>query len=80
MGWVSEKVVNDLRTDVLIKLNSLSLDYFNRSTMGEMITHVTGDTAMLQRCLRAGCSDLVKEPMTFIGVLLWRCPAGVALF
>src|SRR2546427_635003 len=33
MGWVSEKVVNDLRTDVLVKLNTLSLDYFNHATM-----------------------------------------------
>ena len=86
MGWVGEKVVNDLRTDVLVKLNSLSLDYFNRATMGDMITHVTGDTAMLQRCLRVACSDLIKEPMTFIGVLLalclidWRLTATVMIF
>src|SRR5262245_53311334 len=36
MGWVGEKVVNDLRNDVMVKLNSLSLDYFNRATMGDM--------------------------------------------
>src|SRR5688572_25408914 len=27
MGWVSERVINDLRCDVLSKLTSLSLDY-----------------------------------------------------
>ena len=86
MGWVGEKVVNDLRNDVLVKLNSLSLDYFNRATMGDMITHVTGDTAMLQRCLRVACSDLIKEPMTFIGVLSalfiidWRLTSAVMVF
>jgi subfamily B ATP-binding cassette protein MsbA len=73
MAWVGEKVVNDLRTDVLVKLNSLSLDYFNRATMGDMITHVNGDTGTLQRCLRIGCADLIQQPMTAIGVLAALC-------
>lgn len=73
MGWVGEQVVNDLRTDVLVKLNSLSLDYFNRATMGDMITHVNGDTTTLQRCLRVGCADLIQQPMTAIGVLAALC-------
>lgn len=73
MAWVGEKVVNDLRTDVLVKLNSLSLDYFNRATMGDMITHVNGDTATLQRCLRVACADLIQQPMTAIGVLGALC-------
>ena len=30
MAWVSERVVNDLRVDVLKKLTDLSLDFFNR--------------------------------------------------
>jgi len=34
LAWVGERVVNDLRGDVLEKLSSLSLDFFNRSTMG----------------------------------------------
>jgi ATP-binding cassette, subfamily B, bacterial MsbA len=73
MAWVGERVVNDLRTDVLVKLNSLSLDYFNRATMGDMITHVNGDTGSLQRCLRVGCADLIQQPMTAIGVLGALC-------
>ncbi|MBN2507526.1 MAG: ABC transporter ATP-binding protein [Verrucomicrobia bacterium] len=73
MAWTGEQVVNDLRIDVLVKLNSLSLDYFNRATMGDMITHVHGDTATLQRCLRVGCADLIQQPMTAIGVLAALC-------
>jgi subfamily B ATP-binding cassette protein MsbA len=58
---------------VLVKLNSLSLDYFNRATMGDLIMHVNGDTATLQRCLRVGCADLLQQPMTAIGVLAALC-------
>lgn len=73
LGWVSERVVNDLRVDVLRTLSRLSLDFFNRSTMGDLITHVNGDTAALQRSLSLGVSDLVKEPVTILGMIGMLC-------
>ena len=86
MGWVSERVVNDLRQDVFRKLSTLSLDFFNRSKMGDLITHVHGDTQSLQRSLNLGVSDLVKEPVTIIFTLLyllymdWQLTLFVAAF
>ncbi|MBI3853520.1 MAG: ABC transporter ATP-binding protein [Verrucomicrobia bacterium] len=68
MGWVSERVINDLRGDVLEKLSTLSLDYFNRSTTGDMLTRINVDTMNLHRALRVGCADLVKEPFSIVGV------------
>jgi ABC-type multidrug transport system fused ATPase/permease subunit len=86
MGWVSERVVNDLRLDVLRKLSSLSLDFFSRATMGDLLTRVNGDTASVQRCLSLGVSDLVKEPVTIVSTLLalclidWQLTVGAVLF
>jgi subfamily B ATP-binding cassette protein MsbA len=74
MGWVSERVISDLRQDVFHKLSTLSLDFYNRSTMGNLITHVHGDTQALQKTLNLGVSDLVKEPVTIVftfAFLLW---------
>lgn len=73
LSWVSERVVNDLRGDVLEKLSGLSLDFFNRSTMGDLLTRVNGDTGMLQRCLSLGVGDLVKEPVALLSLLLMLC-------
>ncbi|MBM3840867.1 MAG: ABC transporter ATP-binding protein [Verrucomicrobia bacterium] len=70
MAWVSERVVNDLRIDVLEKLTGLSLDFFNRSTTGDLLTRVNQDTASLQRCLSLGFADLVKEPITVVSILI----------
>ncbi len=70
LAWVSERVVNDLRVDVLRKLTSLSLDYFNKATTGDLITRVNGDTAMLQKCLNGGLSDTIKEPVTILGIVI----------
>ena len=70
MASVGERVVNDLRCDVLKKLQSLSMDYFNRSTMGDLMMRVNGDTAALNRCLSIGFMDSIKEPFTMIGIVI----------
>ncbi|MGN6385939.1 MAG: ABC transporter ATP-binding protein [Verrucomicrobiota bacterium] len=70
MGWVSERVISDLRQDVFTKLSTLSMDFYTRSTMGDLITHVHGDTQALHRTLNLGVSDLVKEPITIISIFI----------
>lgn len=78
LAWVSERAINNLRIEVMKKLTSLSLDYFNKSTMGDMIARVNNDTAMLYRTLSLGFSDLVKEPATvliafsFLVIMDWK--------
>ena len=73
LAWVSERVINDLRVEVLRKMTTLSLDFFNRATMGDLVTRVNGDTAALHRCLSLGISDLVKEPVTILSILAALC-------
>ena len=70
-GWVSERVVRDLRLDIMAKLNVLSLDFFHRSTTGDLLTRVNGDTASLMRALRQGGTDLVQAPMTLLSVMCY---------
>ena len=73
MGWVGERVVNDLRCDVLAKLTSLSLDYFTRGSTGDMLTRVNLDTFALHRALRQAGSDLVRESFTMLGAFAVLC-------
>ncbi len=73
MTSLSQNVVSDLRGDVLAKLQSLSIDYFNRSTMGDLLMRVNGDTAALNRCLSVGFSDAVAQPFTMIGIIFFLC-------
>lgn len=68
MVSVSENVVNDLRCDVLRKLQSLSMDYFNRATMGDLLMRINGDTAALNRCLSLGFTDALTQPFTMLGI------------
>lgn len=69
MAWVSLRVMTDMQYDVMVKLHSLSLDYFNRAKTGDLMARIGSDTGSLYRCLNLGLSDLVKEPITIMGVL-----------
>ena len=59
-----------LRLDLLGKLNTLSMDFFNKATIGELLMRVNGDTGALYRCLSLGFSDLIKEPVSIISILI----------
>jgi ATP-binding cassette, subfamily B, bacterial MsbA len=86
MGWVSERVVNDMRLDVMQKLSTLSLPFFNKAKSGDLLTRINGDTHKLHRALKQGSSELVKESITAIGLLgalllmNWRLTLVAALF
>jgi subfamily B ATP-binding cassette protein MsbA len=69
MSWVSTRVVRDMQLRVLEKLHSLSLDYFNKSTLGDLTTHISGDTRRIFDAMNNGFSDLIKEPITLLSIL-----------
>jgi subfamily B ATP-binding cassette protein MsbA len=86
MNWASNHLINDVRFDVLKKLQSLSMDYFQRTTSGDLITRVNGDTVALHRALSLGLSDLIKEPITLLSLLValllkdWQLTLLAAIF
>lgn len=71
MSWVGERMVNDLRVEVLDRLSRLSLNYFNKAKMGDMMTRINGDTLMLQHCISHGVKHSITDPVTIIAVFLF---------
>ena len=69
MTWVSTRVVRDMQIRVLQKLHSLSLDYFNKSTLGDLTAHISGDTRRIYDAMNNGFTDLIKEPFTLLSIL-----------
>ena len=69
MTWVSVRVVRDMQIRVLEKMHSLSLDYFNKSTLGDLTTRIGGDTRRIYDAMNNGLTDLIKEPFTLLSIL-----------
>ena len=78
MAWVGLKLVVDLRDALFRHVMSHSLDFFNKTKSGNLMSHVANDTRMAQQALTQVGSDLIVQPITIItaiGVLLkmdWR--------
>lgn len=73
MQWVSLRLLTDMRQRLFLQLISQSMDFFNRSRSGKLISHVMNDTRIAQGALIAIASDLTKAPLSVlvgVGVLI----------
>ena len=73
IGWVSERVIRDMRLDLMTKFSSLSLDFFNNFKTGDLLTRINTDTQNLLRCMRVGGADVIKESLTVVTVFVSLC-------
>ncbi|HEV3270665.1 MAG TPA: ABC transporter ATP-binding protein [Candidatus Methylacidiphilales bacterium] len=74
MAWSGQRITNAVKNDAFRKVSSLSLDFFQKTTTGELIARIESDGAALNNFLKLGLSDLVKEPSTIffmLGFMFW---------
>src|SRR5271156_2109844 len=71
LAWSGQRITNDVKLDAFKKVSSLSLDFFHKTTTGELISRIENDAAGLNNFLKLGLSDLIKEPVTILSILTW---------
>jgi subfamily B ATP-binding cassette protein MsbA len=70
MAYVEQGVVKDLRDDVYIHINTLSLSYFNKTRTGQLISRITNDVTLVNGGLSASFFTMVKNPLLIFASLL----------
>ena len=73
-SWVGGKFVLSLRTHLFRHLQGLSLDFFERRPLGDMISRLTGDVAAIESFVLSGVGDTVAYILRiiyFAGALLY---------
>jgi len=69
MQWVSNKVVTDIRSQLFGKMVRHSMDFFNKTPAGFLISRITNDTRAMQMALTSVSSDLFKQPIAIVGAV-----------
>ena len=69
MNWVGLKAVSDIRDQLYQHLHRLSLDFFSNKKTGHLISRVTNDVAIIQSAISNAFTDLIKEPLSLIGLV-----------
>ena len=73
-GWVGERALADLRTQLFTHLQRLSLGYYERNRTGAIISRITNDVEALDQLVTDGLSSLVQNTLLLVGtavVLFW---------
>ncbi|MEO6054984.1 MAG: ABC transporter ATP-binding protein [Chthoniobacterales bacterium] len=87
MGWVSLKMLRDLRLDLFAHIIDQSLDFFNKAKVGKLISRIANDTRVAQDSFLNIISDAFQNPIALVlGILVlfkldWKfCLVTLALF
>lgn len=82
MNWVAIRAIMDLRSSLFARLQGLSMDFFHRSSTGDLISRISNDTHVLHKTISQTLPTLVKDPISlaaFLGILLWKQPRLTAV-
>ena len=69
--YSGQRVLEDIRLDLFIKLQSLPLSFFRNNRSGDLLARLMHDTAILRQIVANVSSDLIKQPATLLGALTY---------
>jgi ATP-binding cassette, subfamily B, bacterial MsbA len=81
--FVGQKVLEDIRIELFIKLQSLPLSFFKNNQSGDLLARLMDDTTALKQIVANTSSDLIKQPATLItavGFLLYKAFTNHSFF
>ncbi len=70
MTWTGERVIFDLRMEIVRHLQSLSLSFFTRRKTGELMSHVTSDATLVHGVITQTIISVLGQVLTLIGGLV----------
>ena len=70
MSGLSQKVCYDFRRQISEKINRLPLAYFEKRTVGEVLSRITNDVDTLGQSLNQSITQLITSCTTMVGVLI----------
>ena len=70
MSGLSQKVCYDFRRQISEKINRLPLAYFEKRTVGEVLSRLTNDVDTLGQSLNQSITQLITSCTTMVGVLI----------
>jgi ATP-binding cassette subfamily B protein len=74
VGWVGQRVLQDLRLQLFAHLQTLSIGYYSRRQAGVIISRLTNDVQALDQLVSDGIVTLFGSSLTLVGtaaILIW---------
>src|SRR5262249_16949799 len=65
-AWVGERFLLSLRTGFFRHLQGLSLDFFERRRLGDMLSRITGDISSIESFVLSGVTDALSYVLQIV--------------
>ena len=69
MSWVGQRLLLDVRRRLFTHLQSLSMDFFDRESIGRIISRLTSDVSALNEVLTQGLVGAVADLVLLLGIV-----------
>jgi len=70
MTYVGQRIIKNLRDTLFLKLTRLPLSFFHRYRAGELISRVTNDVQIANKCVNVSFTNLVRDPILILAFLI----------
>ncbi|PWV99461.1 ATP-binding cassette subfamily B protein [Paenibacillus cellulosilyticus] len=70
MATVTQKITKRMRTELSEKMNRIPLKYFDKTSIGNVLSRITNDIDTIGQTLNNSLGQLVTSAATFVGVLI----------
>lgn len=67
---IAQKTINQLRFDLFVKLQTLSLRFFDNHPHGDLMSRVTNDIDNLNSALSQSVTQVIASVISFVGVII----------
>ncbi len=71
MSFAGQRIIIDLRLDLFRHLQTLSLDFFSKWRVGDIMIRVMGDTGALQGVVVVTVTETLPNVLTLLGALAY---------
>ncbi len=71
LNWAAIRAINDLRTRLFDHLHTLSFDFFNRSSTGELVSRISNDTLQMSMVLSTSLGIIITKPIEIISLVIF---------
>lgn len=70
LSWVGQRMLADLRTDLFVHLQELSIGYHDRHIIGVTVSRVINDVGVINELLSQGVVTLLGDTMLLVGIVV----------
>ena len=70
MNDITQRIMRDIRLQLYMKIQSLSLDYFSKKRTGELMSRITYDVGVVENAVSYSVTDLFVQSFTILGFLV----------